>query len=380
MTLKPQDPTYEHPSHATAMGPQQGGPPQCVKCGAQSEGLSAPCKLTPYGVHDLGPLPQRNLGTGCVEGCRYPTLHVPGCKHDEYDRLTVARERARLHLFRAEYELESFSGYKLVAVGGQLHRMSPTQLPSVDELKSQILAAIEKRPVSPSLCVVRGCTNESYDPASVQGLCWKHEHPESLKSGSKRLLAAGVTPKIPDAVMRDMPVWSDEIKRKHLSVIRPLSVSEGHIPEAARCDPGDLCSLHKPCAKHGGMSARAIVEDSGRVCCGIVSVNNSIQTECAETALGYIRSGDAVCLKHAKDFQIDRLVEPFPPEYLGLSIERDRLSLQAQRQFQILASATSSTSLRKTQLSEMKLNIGFDKPSAAQTQLTHSDERGTDST
>lgn len=156
VTLKPQDPTYEHPSHETAMGPQQGGPPQCVKCGAQSEGLSAPCKLTPYGVHDLGPLPQRNLGTGCVEGCRYPTLHVPGCKHDEYDRLTVARERARLHLFRAEYELESFSGYKLVAVGGQLHRMSPTQLPSVDELKSQILAAIEKRPVSPSLCVVRG--------------------------------------------------------------------------------------------------------------------------------------------------------------------------------------------------------------------------------
>ena len=68
----------------------------------------------------------------------------------------------------------------------------------------------------------------------------------------EQLLAAGVTPKIPEAVMRDMPVWSEEIKRKHLSVIRPLSVSEGHIPEAARCDPSDLCSLHKPCAKHGG--------------------------------------------------------------------------------------------------------------------------------
>ena len=77
------------------------------------------------------------------------------------------------------------------------------------------------------------------------------------------------------------------------------------IPEAARCDPSDLCSLHKPCAKH----------------------------------------------------------EPFPPEYLGLSIERDRLSLRAQQQFQTLASATSSMSLHK-----------------AQAQPTNSDERGTDST
>ncbi len=132
---------------------------KCVKCGAQSEGLSEPCKLTHYGVHDLGPMP---------------------------------------------------------------------------------------------MCAVKGCTAECYDPTAREGLCWQHEYPSTLKKRIERLLAAGATPKIPEAVMRDMPVWSEEIKRKHMSVIRPLSVSEGHIPEAARCDPSDLCSLHKPCAKHGG--------------------------------------------------------------------------------------------------------------------------------
>jgi len=44
----------------------------------------------------------------------------------------------------------------------------------------------------------------------------------------------------------------------HLSVIRPLSVSKGHIPESARCDGGDLCTLHKPCAKHGGKTGQPI--------------------------------------------------------------------------------------------------------------------------
>lgn len=141
---------------------------KCVKCGAQSEGLSEPCKLTHYGVHDLGPMP---------------------------------------------------------------------------------------------MCVVKGCTAECYDPTAREGLCWQHEYPSTLKKRIERLLAAGATPKIPEAVMRDMPIWSEAIKRKHLPVIRPLSVSEGHIPEAARCDPGDLCSLHKPCAKHGGKSGRAILDE-----------------------------------------------------------------------------------------------------------------------
>lgn len=141
---------------------------KCVKCGAQSEGLSEPCKLTHYGVHDLGPMP---------------------------------------------------------------------------------------------MCVVKGCTAECYDPTAREGLCWQHEYPSTLKKRIERLLAAGATPKIPEAVMRDMPIWSEAIKRKHLPVIRPLSVSEGHIPEAARCDPSDLCSLHKPCAKHGGKPGAAILDE-----------------------------------------------------------------------------------------------------------------------
>ena len=141
---------------------------KCVKCGAQSEGLSEPCKLTHYGVHDLGPMP---------------------------------------------------------------------------------------------MCVVKGCTAECYDPTAREGLCWQHEYPSTLKKRIERLLAAGATPKIPEAVMRDMPIWSEAIKRKHLPVIRPLSVSEGHIPEAARCDPSDLCALHKPCAKHGGKPGAAILDE-----------------------------------------------------------------------------------------------------------------------
>lgn len=123
----------------------------------------------------------------------------------------------------------------------------------------------------------------------------------------EQLLAAGVTPKIPEAVMRDMPVWSEEIKRKHLSVIRPLSVSKGHIPEAARCNPGDLCSLHKPCAKHGPIeSAQRIIDEQG---------------DSESPYVGVIKTD-------------------------GAYINR---------------------------LSEIKLNIGFDKP-------TNSDVRGTDKT
>jgi hypothetical protein len=46
--------------------------------------------------------------------------------------------------------------------------------------------------------------------------------------------------------------WVKDLREVPLPVSRPIRVSEGHIPEAARCDPSDLCSLHKPCAKHGG--------------------------------------------------------------------------------------------------------------------------------
>jgi len=56
----------------------------------------------------------------------------------------------------------------------------------------------------------------------------------------------------------DKPKAQEPSEGKHLPVARPIRVSAGHIPESARCDAGDLCTLHKPCAKHGGKPGQPI--------------------------------------------------------------------------------------------------------------------------
>lgn len=71
--------------------------------------------------------------------------------------------------------------------------------------------------------------------------------------------------------------------------------------------------------------------------CEIVHSEQDIWTECPNTAIGYIRSGDAVCPSHAY-FGIQTLVEPFPLEYINIVMVRKYLSFSAQEQLMSLCS------------------------------------------